>query len=83
MKKTIFGIGIAAFLLVGGFSLSVASNTGSDVTTELTKEKDKKDKKEKKKGKCCAGEKAKCSKEKAACTKGKDSNACCSKKKEA
>ncbi len=63
MKKIVLGLGIAAFMVLGGVGASYAvinSNDGiSTVKVEKEKDKDKKGKKDKKG--CCSGEeKAKC-----------------------
>lgn len=81
MKKIVLGLGLAAFMMIGGVGASYAvitSNDASTVMVEKEKDKDKK-KKKAKKGGCCAGEeKAKCEGKKEAAKGG-----CCAGKKEA
>ncbi|MFY0673871.1 MAG: hypothetical protein JXQ87_10720 [Bacteroidia bacterium] len=83
MKKIVLGLGLAAFMMIGGVSASyavIANEDASTVLVEKEKEKDKDKKKRKgKKAACCsAEEKAKCEGKKEAAKGG-----CCASKKEA
>jgi len=82
MKKILFSLGIASFLLIAGFGVSNAitatSNDNTEVVSSTTDnvngDKEKKDKKKKKGEGCCAGA------EKAGCEKKAEGAGCCTKK---